>query len=104
MKYIFTVLALATLSLSSAAMAADPTSNVTHDDFGGAYFTAATPDALSEGGDDMMFSAEALSSIEPAAGGDAGFILPEDVADEGASVVDGDRLPVPDEAIVPGME
>lgn len=104
MKNIFTVLAFAALSFTAtsytnAALATEPSGN---DDFGGAYFTAATPDALSEGDD--MFSAEALSNIEPAAGGDAGFIMPEDAADQATGAVDSDRLPVPDEVIVPGME
>ena len=110
MKHVFTLfmMMLAGLALTSAAFAAEKAIGApVSDDFGGAYFTQSTPDALMEGGEDMFsadFSAEALSNIEPAAGGDAGFILPEDAADEATKALQDDRLEAPEEPLVPGMD
>ncbi len=74
-----------------------PAASFAADDGFGGYFTAAEPEALSDNGDDFL--AEALGSIEPAAG-ESVFILPgeEPVAAE------GDRLTVPETPLVPGME
>lgn len=86
----------------SARATEKPAAAPVYDDFGGTYFTEATPDALSEG--DALFSAEELNSIEPAAGEDSGFILPEDAADEAVRAMESDRLDAPGEPLVPGME
>ncbi len=115
---------------------------VKHDDFGGAYFTATTPDALQDKmqnnvmvaetdetpntyvdtgvdtgvdtntEDTMLSAAEALGSIEPAAGGDSIFILPDDDAPAAENVLENawtqnapnDVLTPPETAIIPGMD
>lgn len=96
------------LAFSHPVMATEKTSAMPmhdsfgHDDFGGTYFTANSPDALNDS--DANFSADMLNSIEPAAGGGAGFILPEDAADDAVRAMEGDRLEAPVEPLVPGME
>src|SRR5688500_2775107 len=101
MNRILAIMTAIGLSLSASAAFAT-------DDFGGSYFTAEPPAALQDG--DEVFSPEALGSIEPAAGGEPGFILPDEEAgssDEAADIPDDpakDRLSIPEETIVPGME
>ncbi|MGZ9108265.1 MAG: hypothetical protein ACXW4B_05535 [Micavibrio sp.] len=73
------------------------------DEFGH-YFTAAAPDALTDNGDE--FSAEALGNIEPAAGGESVFILPESTQSlpEAPLTTEDGRLAAPENPLVPGME
>lgn len=109
MKSVLTLCAAFGLTLSSfSAMAADMGGQ---DDFGGAYFTASAPKALEEnGGDavnvDAFALADEISKIEPAAGGESVFILPDDDAamtTENAPA-SSDRLSEPAKAIIPGMD
>lgn len=109
MKSILILCAAFGLTLSSfAALAADP---VVQDDFGGSYFTAAAPKALEDNeGDalnvDAFALADEISKIEPAAGGESVFILPdEDAAITPQSTpTPSDRLSEPTKAIIPGMD
>lgn len=111
MKFFATLFTAGFFLVAGNAFAADQTANGGVDDFGGAYFTAATPDALQDNGgalseeDTMLSAAEALGSIEPAAGGEDVFILPDDEAGaEGVTVPGSEELVAPETAIVPGMD
>ncbi len=112
-KRFFTALmAAASLVLMSSAGFAEE-KPVTDDGFGGApYFTAQTPDALGDvpvgnalaaSGKDDSDDAQAVSKIEPAAGGDDHnvFTLPEDPSAPAAAQPDG-VLKAPIQPIVPG--
>lgn len=115
------------ISAAPAALAADGSSG--DDGFGNTYFTAQTPSAL--GGDagstsfaeqqngsvdaETDFAADmdaaALSNIEPAAGGDNVFTLPDDPEDAAAFPAgtsdamgaDTGHLNAPTAPVIPGM-
>ena len=84
------------------------------DGFGPTYFTAQGPSAFGDStanvavaADDTEISADEISKIEPAAGGDSVFTLPDDPSavsgtTPGASI-DGEHLVAPTEPVVPGM-
>jgi len=100
------ILCAALLLISAPAFAA------TDDGFGGStYFTATAPSALGDAAPSTDFAAEEdmsadeISKIEPAAGGDDVFKLPEDPAAvvPAAPTKDGEHLIAPDAPVVPGM-
>jgi hypothetical protein len=99
----------AALLLASAPAFAAETS-ATDDGFGGSFFTANAPSALGDAAPTTDFAAEEeldadeISKIEPAAGGDSVFTLPDDpAAAPAAPSADGEHLQAPEAPVVPGM-
>lgn len=94
-------LAAMTIGTASAETADTHFSDGFGDDFGGAYFTATAPAALDETFDDIAiarWAEEMLGSIEPAAGDDPFADTPDDLP---AALPDTERLPLPEETLLP---
>lgn len=91
------------LVFSAPVFAADMTLKPADDGFGGGtYFTSQTPAGLTDTKPGTDFSAEEASKIEPAAGVDNVFTLPEDPAAAPVQA-SGNTLAAPDKPMVPGM-